>query len=81
MTRKQKPIFDYDKKNDILYVDLVYPSAAFSEEVNNSIYIRIDPKMEKVVGLTILAFKEKTTEDFRSVSNLGINWNKILEMV
>jgi len=81
MIRKQKPIYDYDRKNDILYVDLIYPSAAYSEEIDDNIFLRIDPKNDQVVGLTVFALKEKTEKNFKVVSDLGIDWNEFLEMV
>jgi len=73
----QKIKYNYDNINDILYIDFIYPLAAYSEEVENGIFLRINPKNEKPVGLTIFSYKNRKINDFDLLKDFNINWNEI----
>jgi len=49
-------MFFYDKDNDILNISFGKPKVATSEEVNDDILVRIDPKSREILGFTIINF-------------------------
>jgi hypothetical protein len=55
-----KVIFHYDKEGDILEVSLGKPRKAISEELENDVVVRRDPKTKEAVGLTILNFEKRS---------------------
>jgi len=65
-------MFFYDKDNDIMDISFGKPKVAISEEADNDIVVRIDPKSKETLGFTIINFanvflkrfatKEKPTE-------------------
>ena len=50
--------FDYDKKNDVMYVNFAKAKDALAEEVSSNVLIRYEPKTRKIVGITIMGFSE-----------------------
>jgi len=50
---------DYDEYADVLYISFGKPRKAISIEANEGDFIRIDPFSDKIVGITIIDFKEK----------------------
>ena len=48
--------FAYDKQADILDIALGRPRRAISREVEEDVFVRLDPKSRKVVGFSILNF-------------------------
>lgn len=46
--------FFFDHESDILYITLGAKSSAISKEIGNDILVRVDPRTDKVKGLTIL---------------------------
>ena len=48
--------FAYDKEGDILDIALGRPRAAISREVDDDVFVRLDPKSRKVIGFSILNF-------------------------
>ena len=49
-------MFFYDKDNDVMDISLGKPRVAVSEEVDDDIVVRIDPKSREIVGFTIINF-------------------------
>ena len=49
--------FSYDEHADVLYIAVGAPRAAISEELDEGIVLRRDPKTKQVVGLTIVDFR------------------------
>ncbi len=49
--------FQYDEHSDILYISLDKPQPAISDEIEDGILLRRDPKTHQAVGLTILNFR------------------------
>jgi uncharacterized protein YuzE len=52
---KEKIVLDYDKEADVLYISFGNPQQAVTEEMGN-IGVRINPKTNQIVGLTIIEF-------------------------
>ncbi len=52
---KEKIILDYDEEADILYLSFGEPRSAITEEMGN-IGVRVDPKTNEIVGLTVIEF-------------------------
>ncbi len=52
---KEKIILDYDEEADVLYLSFGEPRSAITEEMGN-IGVRIDPKTNEIVGLTVIEF-------------------------
>ena len=57
MAEKMK--FYYDKDNDILDISVGKPRKAISKELGNDILIRVLPKTNKIVGLTVINFEQR----------------------
>jgi|GEM_PF-6162710 len=74
MIVKDQVHLQYDKKYDILYIDIGEPCAAYSDEIDDGIYLRINPKTEKAVGVTIFSYKSKPIEKIAKTIHLPIDW-------
>ena len=48
--------FAYDKEADLLDICLGRPRAAISREIEDDIFVRLDPKSRKIIGFSILNF-------------------------
>ena len=46
----------YDEHADVLYLSHGEPKAAISDEIDEGILLRRDPRTQAVVGLTIIDF-------------------------
>lgn len=57
----------YDRDADVLYVSIGSPRPAFTEEAEEGLLIRKDPKTGETVGITILDYEEH----FRQLSDLS----------
>ena len=57
--------FSYDKAGDILEIALGQPRAAISREIEDDVFVRIDPKTKKIIGFSILNF----TKYFKDLSD------------
>jgi uncharacterized protein YuzE len=44
----------YDRESDVLYLSVGEPRRAISREVGDDVVIRIDPKTDDIIGLTIM---------------------------
>ena len=56
---KQALNIDYDKDADVLYISFGKPRPAISIETNEGDFVRVDAYTDKIVGVTIIDFKEK----------------------
>lgn len=48
----------YDPKTDILHVAFGKAQKAISVEQKPEVFVRLDPKTQEIVGLTVLGFKQ-----------------------
>lgn len=55
--------YDYDECEDILYISIGKPTPSISEEIEEGILIRRDIKTKKVVGVTIMDYKDRLNND------------------
>ncbi len=57
---KRKNIqLDYDDIADVLYVSFGKPQRAKTNPITDADLVRFDPQTEEVVGITIIAYKER----------------------
>lgn len=49
----------YDKEGDVLDVCIGEPQPAISREIEKNIFVRMDPKTQKIAGFMILHFEKK----------------------
>ncbi len=59
---------NYDKENDILNISFGPAKKAISFEQEPEVYLRVDPKTYKLVGLTVLGFKQSFLAHKQEVS-------------
>lgn len=64
----EKIKFYYDKRNDILDISVGRPKKAISKELGNDILIRVLPRTNKIVGLTVLNFEQRFSKTGQSQS-------------
>ena len=50
--------FSYDKNGDVLDISLGGPKAAISREVEDDVFVRVDPKSHEIVGFSVLNFEK-----------------------
>ena len=48
--------FAYDQTADVLDISVGRPKRAISREVQDDIFVRLDPKTHKVIGFSIINF-------------------------
>lgn len=48
----------YDAEFDMLLITIGAPQEAITEEIDDQLYVRLDPESLKIVGFTVTAFKE-----------------------
>ena len=65
--------FAYDKDADVLDIAVGRPRKAISREVEDDVFVRLDPKSRKVVGFSILNFTKsfKNADDTKPVPVTG----------
>ncbi len=71
-----KPNFNYEKKNDTLYISFEPPVAATGIELNDHILLRINKAERKAVGLTFFDYSiltQQTTLGPRSFPLTGLD--------
>ena len=49
----------YDELADVLYISFGDPRPGIATEVNDGDFVRVDPYTKKVLGITLLYFKER----------------------
>ncbi len=60
LPEKTESIVHYDREADVLYISFGEPKPAEGIDIGGRTILRIDPKTEEVVGLTILNFSKRT---------------------
>jgi len=63
----------YDREGDVLDISIGEPKEAVSKEIEDDLFIRINPQNNEVVGISILNFEKwfKDIKDFRTLPILG----------
>jgi len=56
---EKKINYNYDRKADVLYVSFGKPQKAICVQKGDGILLRVDPFRDKIVGITVLDFKER----------------------
>ena len=56
---KEKLSLDYDESADVLYAYFDEPKKAKCTEYGDGVIIRTEPDSDKIVGFTIIGFKER----------------------
>lgn len=54
--RRKKLRYHYDREADVMYFYFDRPQRAKTVELNGDFILRLDPKTEEVVGLTVISF-------------------------
>ena len=52
-------IFSYDREGDVLDISIGDPREAISNEIEDDVFVRIDPVSREVIGFSILNFQKK----------------------
>jgi len=55
---KDKIIMSYDREADTVYISFGKPRKAISEEIDQHVVVRRDPKTSETVGITITNFSK-----------------------
>lgn len=55
---KDKIIMSYDREADTVYISFGKPRKAISEEIDQYVVVRRDPKTSETVGITITNFSK-----------------------
>jgi len=58
----------YDDEHDMLFITIGPPQEAITEEVSGRLHFRFDPDSDKIVGITITAFRKgflREHQDFK----------------
>ncbi|MGH9364233.1 MAG: DUF2283 domain-containing protein [Thermoanaerobaculia bacterium] len=50
--------FSYDQEADVMYLSVGRPQKAKTVEIGRDFVLRLDPKTERVIGLTIVDFSK-----------------------
>ena len=48
--------FAYDREGDIFEISLGRPRSAISREIEDDVFVRLDPKNRRIIGFSILNF-------------------------
>lgn len=51
-----------DKRADVLYLAFGTPQEGIDQEVNPGVFVRVDEKTQRAVGMTILDFERRFSE-------------------
>lgn len=63
--------FNYDKKNDILYISFGEAKPAYGDEIQEGIILRKDFVSDEIIGITILDFLKKLNSQDKELENLS----------
>ena len=61
----------YDKEGDVLDISLGTPVAAISREIEDDLFVRVNPETNEIIGLSILNF-EKWFQGKKDVRTLPV---------
>ncbi len=64
--------FNYDKKNDILYINIGVSRPSYGSESEEGIIIRRDFISDKIRGITILDFMKRYVSNDEKLDNLPL---------
>jgi len=64
--KKENIIWNYDAEADVLYISFGTPKKAEGIDIGNGIIMRIDPKNNEIVGMTVLNPLKKTLKKIQS---------------
>ena len=62
----------YDPEVDVLYISFGEPRPAEGLDIGDRTILRVDPKTDEVVGLTILDFSKRVNGQ-----EISMNWEKV----
>lgn len=65
---KKKLSFSYDEDGDVLDISIGKPKKAISTEERDDFFVRRDIKTKKIVGFSILNFRNRTTRRSQDIS-------------
>lgn len=57
---KKRLKFSNDEERDVLDISIGRPVRAFSNEIDDDFFVRLDPRTNKIVGFSILNFKKRS---------------------
>ncbi|MGQ4915969.1 MAG: DUF2283 domain-containing protein [Candidatus Asgardarchaeia archaeon] len=64
IVEKRKDLeWDYDPEADVLYLSIGKPRVAESIDIGDGIIVRIDPKSNEIVGITIIGFNKRIMKE------------------
>ena len=68
MNSKNQLNYFYDQEADVLYISKGKPSAKdISDEIDDGVVGRFDPKTKEIRGLTIISFAKRSQKKTRTV--------------
>jgi len=74
--------FAYDREADVLYLSVGRPQKARTVEVGRDFILRLDPKTDRVIGLTIVDFSKHFAAIGKKVPSKGnINAERLLKQL
>jgi uncharacterized protein YuzE len=56
-------IFSYDREGDVLDISIGDPKEAISNEIENDVFVRMDPVSHEVIGFSILNFQKRMNSE------------------
>lgn len=64
IVEKRKDLeWDYDSEADVLYLSIGKPKVAEGIDIGDGIIVRIDPKSNEIVGITIIGFNKRIMKE------------------
>jgi len=63
VAQRTKLIVSYDRGSDVAYLSFGDPKPSVTEELNDHVLVRRDPKTNEVSGITIMNFTEYFKHD------------------
>ncbi|MBC8233162.1 DUF2283 domain-containing protein [bacterium] len=64
----------YDNTSDVLYISFGEPQFGIDEEIDNGVYLRVNPQTSKPNGLMIIDFEKRFSEKI----NIPIHLSNVL---
>jgi uncharacterized protein YuzE len=59
---KAQSVIHYDEEADVLYISFGEPRPAEGLDIGDGTILRVDPKTDEVIGLTLLDFSKRAEE-------------------
>lgn len=74
--------FAYDREADVLYLSVGRPQKARTVEIGRDFILRLDPKTDRVIGLTIVDFSKHFAAIRKRVPSKGnINAERLFKQL